>query len=290
MDAAYDSMVPVTVTFSDGKRSVDQEIMFVIISDLGARMIIGGPTLKQMDFAVTQDLIELRALDLSFKTVYPIGFAQQLRTFEFYQKQGWTIPYKYLPDEMKAAAEVEGLPEGEAIKGFVQFGGLKSTAVYDTGSYRNAINEEFFYGTLLEAQKRTNESLASETRYCGKIEVEGLTRKMMTYFDKVVDLTITFRGKDGKTTTVVSEFIIMPKLTTPVLLGSPLLDELEFALNADTIELRSVGLEIPYFVPPYKPVPSNACVATAVSYDYYDIQPGETKERWLDTNANPNQS
>ena len=176
--------------------------------------------------------------------------------------------------------------ESVSCKGYVQLGDLRTVGVYDTGSYRNAVDATYLRTVIKDYEKRAGELISSDERPCGRVDIEGLTKDMTDSFDHIVNLTVTFRGFGGKTASVTSEFVVMPKLASPILLGNPLLDDLHFGVNDETIELRAFDLELPYWKNDAKTYdPGTAPVA--VASDYTDVEPGKLKTIWVNTNADP---
>lgn len=64
-------------------------------------------------------------------------------------------------------------------------------------------------------------------------------------YDHAVIIKVTFQGKGNRkaaTCSLVSA--IIDGLRSTLLIGSPSLDELEYVVNDETIELRSLGIQI----------------------------------------------
>ena len=155
---------------------------------------------------------------------------------------------------------------------------------FDTGSFRNAVREEFLQE--LEKKQKSGQlgaQVVSQRASCGSHDVVGATSAMTGSFNEVVDMRVTFRGSDGQSATAVVTFVVMKELAASLMLGCPTLDKLMFAMTGDTVELRAYDLELPAVLPTgYSSTENIALLRESVK-----INPDEMRELWVPTNADP---
>ena len=106
-----------------------------------------------------------------------------------------------------------------------------------------------------------------------------------TQYKEVVGLTVTFKESEDRETSVKLLCVVLPGMGTDLIIGCPALDTLGYAASKDLIELRAHDIELPTVLPS-----ETADNPIAVMTGPTIIQPGELREFWLPTNAQPGRS
>ena len=115
----------------------------------------------------------------------------------------------------------------------------------DSGSERNAIDGTFL-GHLKAAQSqgKLDKAAVSDIFQVEPQSITGVSGGMRATFDKMVKVTVTFRGRDGKTESRKLVFLVINNLGSKMLIGFPALRQLGLGVSQLTVELRSLGLEL----------------------------------------------
>ena len=106
---------------------------------------------------------------------------------------------------------------------------------------------------------------------------------MTASYDEVVEIEITFKGSDGHSATALITFVVMPQLSSPMILGCPTLDKLLFAMTSNVVELRAYDLELPAVAPETHTAEENV----ASLREPVTIYPEEMRELWIPIQADP---
>ena len=75
--------------------------------------------------------------------------------------------------------------------------------------------------------------------------VQGFTGEVHAAYNEAVGIEVTFKESATRTAIVKLLFVVIPGLTSPMIIGHPTLLYLRFALDPDGAELRKFDLMIP---------------------------------------------
>jgi len=131
------------------------------------------------------------------------------------------------------------MPKGYHKKVVAYVGSEQVLLTLDSGSYRNAISEEYLQKLQSKEDLR---SRVTATHPTGLVEVGGAQEGMRTSYKAVTAITVTFRDATGRSATVDAIFVVIRGLAGDMLLGCPTLDRLSYAQRPGFAELRDYNI------------------------------------------------
>ena len=177
------------------------------------------------------------------------------------------------------------LPRGWNKQAIVYIGETPVSCIFDSGSFRNAINDRAL-GKLCADE--TSRSALTGRLPTPETSISGITGDVKGGYDEVVGIEVTFRteGREHKQRVLC---VVLGKppgepMDVDFILGCPTLDLLGFACAPRCVELRAIDMELPTLEDlTADPVPAQeyaACLDKPVT-----VQPAEVKEVTLATLA-----
>ena len=145
------------------------------------------------------------------------------------------------------------LPQGYHKQAYVFIGDKPVLATFDSGSFRNAISADFLERLERAQQQRIHEEGVEVTITdrvpCEPTDITGIVAGVSGAYSEVVGVMVTFREDSGRSASVRLLCIVLPAMSSDMIIGCPTLDRMRYASDRESIELREYDLVIPTVIP-----------------------------------------
>ena len=173
------------------------------------------------------------------------------------------------------------LPAGYHKQACFHLGSEAVAATFDSGSFRNAIDEAYL--AELERKDLTidGEKVVTARSQCEETDITGVVGGVRGSYNQVVGIRVTFKESEDRHKTKRLLFVVLRNMGSSLIIGCPSLDDMGFASSKEVIELRALDLEIPTIMPDEAEELRAGKETLAIATEPFTVHPGEVKELHL---------